>query len=256
MNEKGEKTMKIKSILLLLIMLWIPAQGIAGEKHVILTSAEFPPYCGEQLESPGVVVEVIVEAYKRVGYTVEIQYRPWKRALEEAKEGAYDGTFTLWHTTEREQWFLFSESLEVPNQISLLKRKGEDIPFNTLEDLKPYTIGIVRGYANPPEFENATYLQKEEVKEDVFNLKKLLGKRIDLVLIDKGVGMFLMKNQFPESQDAVEWLEPPLQVIPQYLGISKKTADSQQKLDDFNLGLKRISEDGTLQKILSSYGFE
>jgi len=40
-----------------------------------------------------------------------------------------------------------------------------------------------------------------------------------------------------------------------YLCISRKTADADQKLADFNKGLEQIKKDGTLEKIMKNHGF-
>ncbi len=53
--------------------------------------------------------------------------------------------------------------------------------FFTLEDLRPYKIGMTRGAAISPEFDSANYLHKEKVKHDSLNVKKLLKGRVDLV---------------------------------------------------------------------------
>ncbi len=52
---------------------------------------------GKDLEGHGFMTELIVEAFARVGYDVTVKFLPWKRGLESAKSGKYDGLFTVWY---------------------------------------------------------------------------------------------------------------------------------------------------------------
>lgn len=81
--------------LVMVCCLLFPAEGHTENKQVRLASSEYPPYFGEQLDNQGVITEIIVEAYTRVGYEVEIKFMPWARSLEMTKEGDFDGMFAL-----------------------------------------------------------------------------------------------------------------------------------------------------------------
>jgi polar amino acid transport system substrate-binding protein len=64
---------------------------------VNLAATEYPPYYGKDLEGHGFMTELIIEAFAGVGYDVTVKFLPWKRALESAKSGKYDGLFTVWY---------------------------------------------------------------------------------------------------------------------------------------------------------------
>ena len=51
-----------------------------------------------------------------------------------------------------------------------------------------------------------------------------------------------------------EFMEPALANKPLYVGFSKKVADHQRKLKDFNRGLKIAEEDGLLKRLTDKYG--
>ena len=231
-----------------------PVTGLAEPQHVFLTATEYPPYYGQTLENYGWISEIIVTAYQRVGYEVTIKFYPWKRAITMVEDGECDGLFTVWYRPEREAKMAFSTPLP-PNELVFYKRKIDPIRFTTFEALKPYLIGMVRGYVYPPAFEHATYLKREEVTEDIQNLKKLVANRVDLIIIDKGMAKYLIKTMLPEAQDKLEWLEPAIEISPQYLVISKQASDYQRKLDDFNRGLAQLMQEGGLEKIRTKYGY-
>ena len=233
--------MKPKYFLLILCIVFVCAiKAYPEEKTVRLAGCEYPPYYGTSLQNNGFITEIITEAFKRKGYKVHVDFLPWKRALKLAKMGKYDGIYTIWYRKEREQWFAYSDPFP-PNEIGFYKRREDTIPFATLEDLKPYIIGIVRGYTNPPKLEKAEYLIKEEVPTDVMNLTKLYHGRIDLALIDKTLAQYLIKTRFPEYADRIEWMGPPLELLYQHIGFSRKKEHYQKIVSDFNKGLQEIS---------------
>ncbi|OGR10972.1 MAG: hypothetical protein A2277_14215 [Desulfobacterales bacterium RIFOXYA12_FULL_46_15] len=238
----------------MMMCLICPVIGYAEAQKITLVSSEYPPYFGVKLANYGGLGEIIVAAFQRVGYEVTIKFYPWARAIQMTKDGDCDGMFALWFTQEREQWFVFSDPLPA-NEIGFYKRTADPIHFTTLEELKPYRIGTVRGYANPSAFEQATYLQKEEVTQDLQNLKKLVANHIDLALIDKGLAAYLLTTALPEARDTVEWLEPALEIMPQYVVMSKQVAAYQQKIEDFNRGLAQITQDGLVENIRAKHGF-
>ena len=174
--------------------------------------------------------------------------------MQDTKSGKYDGLFTVWYRKEREQWFVFSRPLPA-NKVGFFKRSDKKILFNTYKDLKQYRIGVVRGYAKPPGFDEANLITSE-VTSDELNLRKLYKDRIDLALTDRITGMHIINQKIPEAAQVLEWMEPSLHIEIQHLVISKKSKNYQQKLQDFNRGLEQLENDGTLKAILKAHGFD
>jgi len=226
---------------------------VAHENKVVLAYVEYPPYYGQSLENGGPITEIIVQAFNQVGYEVKLKFVPWARGLEGAKRGTYDGLFTAWYREEREEWFVFSAPLP-PNEIGFYKRKGVSIKFNSFEDLKPYKIGIVRGHVNPLGFKE-TNLKTSVAATDIENLHLLTMSRIDLALTDKALGRYIIRTELRGKENKLEWIGPPVEVVNQYLMISKQARDFKIKLEAFNLGLKKLTESGELNKILAKHGF-
>ncbi len=245
----------IKKVFILLVFaIFLTIQGYASEKEIYLTSAEYPPYYGEELENQGFITEIISEAFKRVGYDLKVKFFPWKRAEGMAKKGFSDGMFPPWYTKEREKWFVFSNPIPPPNTIGFFKRKDKKVTFKTYQDLKPYRIGCVLGYAYSKDyFEAGLKNQKSYTDKQLITI--LVQGKIDLAYIDKIQATYLLKTKFPKQSDYFEFMEPPLEIKQQHLVISKKTKNTQTKINDFNRGLKMIKDDGTFGKILKKHGF-
>jgi polar amino acid transport system substrate-binding protein len=224
----------------------------AHEKKVSLTYLNYPPYCSQHLENGGPMTEIILSAFEHQGYEVSLEQLPWKRAFEWTKEGKFDGIFTGWYRDERTEHFAYSSALP-PNEIVLFKQKETEIEFTSYDDLRPYTIGIVNGYANPEGFDEAG-LNVAPVIEDKQNILKLGSARIDLALVDKATGNHIIRTQFPHLENKLDWLEPPLKTETQHIMFSRNAEGYQQKVEDFNAGLKHITETGKLQEILNKHG--
>ncbi len=227
---------------------------LAGERKLEIATTEYPPYYGKDLENGGFMTEIVVEALKRAGYDAEIKFLPWMRAMEGIKAGKHDGLYTVWYRKEREAWFVYSDPIAPANEVGFYKHKNKDISFKTIEDLKPYTVGVTRGYALPPGFDQAS-LKISWEKNDEVSLRKLHKGRVDLVLADKILGKFIIDTKIPESVPDLVWLDPPVLVESQHLVFSKKAGNFAMKLADFNRGLAEIEADGTLSAIVARHGF-
>lgn len=228
--------------------------ALANEKEIKIATTEFPPFYSKSLKNDGYVSEVIRAAFERKGYKIQIDFLPWKRALVMAKDGRYDGIFTLWYRKEREKWFVYSTPLAT-DVIGFFKLKKKKITFDKLTDLKPYSIGTVRGYANPEAFVKAD-LKCEESIDDLQNIKRLIYRRIDLILIGRIMGRYLIKKDFPTYLDKIEWMGVSLTEDKQYLGISKKSKGYQKKVTDFNDGYRLLLQDGTIKNLQQKHDLQ
>lgn len=252
-REKEVRYQKIKCTLLVVFCLLFRGELAADDKNIEIVATEYPPYYGSELQNKGFITEIVVAAFARSGYDSTVRFLPWQRAFDGAKAGKYTVLYTMWYRKEREEWFEFSDALPA-NEVGFFKRVGDDISFNNFSDLKPYTIGVVRGYVNPPGFDEAG-LTTEVVDNDALNLNKLLRGRIDLVLIDKIVGQHILNINHAQHKHEVEWMKPPVTVETQHLVVSKRAPDSRAILDNFNRGLAAIIADGTVSQITRKHGF-
>ncbi len=263
-------------VVTILYVLFGTVATMAEQKKVTLATLEWEPYIGSKMSRNGLTAEIVVEAFKRVGYTVDIKFHPWTEALKLGEAGKVDGIFPAYHSKGREAHFLFSEpfaesplgfykksaAVAGPN-ISQLKRADENIVFPedprvdqtaVLNMMKQYTFGVVKGYVNTPEFDAATFLKKVESASDEENLRNLINGRVDLIFIDRYAAKNIIVKKFPWHLQDYEFMEPALAAKPLYIGFSKKAAGHQQKLKDFNRGLKLARKDGLLERLTDKYG--
>ncbi|MDY0362875.1 MAG: transporter substrate-binding domain-containing protein [Desulforegulaceae bacterium] len=244
--------MKLK-LLIILCLLIIPKPVLSIET-ISLSSLEWAPYIGKSLENEGYIAELVKKAFEISGYKAHIEYMPWARTVEMTKNGEFDGYLPEYYADTLNENFLVSKPFP-GGPLVLFKLKSKNISYSKLEDLKLYNIGVVRGYVNTQEFDNASYLKKDEAKDDLTNLKKLGAGRIDLMIADKFVGLYLIKQKLPHYIEKIVPMEPVLEQKDLFLCISKKTKNPEIKLKAFNEGLDKMKEKKLLEEILKKHGF-
>ncbi len=247
-----KQSVRIAAICLLVSTLLL--SPVLAAETVKLATLDWEPYIGQNLEGQGFVAAIIREAFKRSGYEVSFEFMPWARVVKMASEGQYDGYAPEYYSEEVKAHSVFSDAFP-GGPLGFFAKKDKNITYSKLEDLAPLTIGVVRGYVNTAEFDAAAYLKKEEAADDLTNLKKLSKDRLDLVVIDKYVGAYLIQTEMPDQKDALCFVYPPLEEKELFVAFSKKAPGHEAKLKAFNEGLQQIKDDGTLQAIMTKYGF-
>jgi|GEM_PF-514092 len=216
---------------------------------------EWPPYAGEHLQERGFIVEIVETAWGKSGHDLSLEFLPIKRALLSVRDGLCAAMFPYIRENEGGDSTFWLSDPFAGAAIVFYKRKSDKlVSYKTIHDLKPYSIGVVKGFSYTPEFDSADYLQKEGVREVRLNFMKLAKKRIDLVIADKYVADSLFKNELAEIAPTVEQIDPPFSVRPMYVAFSKKNPKAEDMLRHFNTGLRKIKSDGTLDRIMEKYG--
>ncbi len=241
------------------IVLWLAFMGMAIPStsdafKIKLSTTDWKPYIGKTMKNNGYVAELVKKAFKNSGYDVDIDFVPWARAVKMAQDNKVNGYFPEYYSDSLKDNFLVS----VPfpgGPLGFFMRKGEPITFKTLKDLSSYKIGVVRGYINTAEFDSATYLTKDEATDDLMNFNKLVKKRIDLVVCDKFVGLFILGQDLPAHKDSIVFMNPPLEEKKLYICISKKDPKAEILMKAFNAGYQKMKDAGDVDLIMKKNGF-
>jgi len=244
---------RLLTMLCLLTALTVPG-GWAAERKLVLATCNWEPFFGETLLNGGYVIEITREAFRHAGYEIDVKFVPWKRAVELAKTGEYDGVIGTNYSEERARTYRLTDVVYIEEN-GFFRKKGRSITYTALQDLTPYTIGYMRGGSFGAEFDAATYLKKEDVTDNEMNIRKLKAGRIDLFISARVIVLHLLRTKYPEWKDEIEFIEPPFLLINVHHAISRAVPDYEKVVTDFNRGLKEIRDDGTYQKIFEKHGF-
>ncbi|MCJ2162927.1 MULTISPECIES: transporter substrate-binding domain-containing protein [unclassified Pseudodesulfovibrio] len=169
---------------------------VMTERSVKLVCDIWPPYqMNTQYAVTGLSAELVKAVYNRMGITrVEIQSRPWKRALDMVRFGEAEALFSANFTSDREDYLYYPDEPLFESQWVIWTKGNTQI--QSLEDLKGKTIGVVLGYSYTPEFWKfiKTYCNVEEVYNDDSNFKKLSLGRLDATVAEYANGLFLAEK--------------------------------------------------------------
>lgn len=158
------------------------AAPVTAEKLRIVTE-EFPPfdYTAANGEVAGLATEVVREVLAELDTDVRIEVLPWARALRLARTEPGTMLYSVVRTAEREDDFHWVGVVcEVKSYLFRLKERT-DIRADTLDDLKGYTIGVVRDWAGQKYLERKGFTNIQPVVESDRNIAKLLSGRVDLI---------------------------------------------------------------------------
>ncbi len=200
----------------------------------------------------GYLVAITTEAFKRVGYEIEVVYMPWNRALDKVVKGHEEALLAAYYTKERAETMLYSESIG-QTEVVLFKRQKSIIKYSDLSDLGPYSIGMIRGAAISKEFDAADNLGKVALPSPDVMIRMLLADRIDLLVEQRKVIHAYLKDQFPNDVNSLTALNPPLKVSKYFCTFSKKHSRHEKLVRAFNEGLQQIKMDGTFEKLIDEY---
>lgn len=252
--EKTFFTGKTFWVLLLLFVCFMRLQG-AEDKKVVLVTPSYEPFYGPALKNDGYISAISREVFLRLGYSLEIVYMPWVRAVKMVKEGKYDGVLGAYYKSERKAYFYYSLPLEAVEIVICCKKNLAVSRYDSLRELEKYKIGVVRGYVNEEEFDEADYLSKYESSSSEENLKVFMANRIDMIVDSRKLILFLLRKEYPRQTDQVVFLTPVLRKHYLHIIFSKKVAGSEELTRQFNRVLQQMINDGTVDKIKKEYGW-
>ena len=185
----------------------VPATSAGAAEKAQLTSLDWPPYNGEKLPGGGSNTAKLRTLLKEAGYSLKTAFLPWKRAVKYGLENdEYLGYFPEYYTDNRD--CLWSEQYD-KSIVGFVEHASNTLNWSKVSDLKDYRIGVVAGYANDNgPFDaamEAGELNVEPVNDDLTNLKKVAGGRIDAAVIDKKVMQHLLDKELPGAKDKVQF---------------------------------------------------
>lgn len=224
----------------------------ADDNTIHLTTLHWPPYNSPELLGGGFNTIVAKKIFEKAGLSLKEETYPWKRAILLAKTAEFDGYFPEYFSSGISIDFIFSKPIG-DSPLGFAMRKDQPISWNTLADLKDYRIGTVSGYINTPQFDEMVANQELKVESaynDTSNLRKLVKKRLDLVVIDRYVFEYLMSHDefLKNHQSTLVFGKKLLQNKKLYVCF-KKGRHAQQLVDRFNAAIPKVD----IEKITADY---
>ena len=244
--------------LFLITLLCLSDTGYASSvKKIYLTSLEWPPYSSSKLPDGGASVAIAKAAFLSMGYQLEVEFFPWTRAINEARNpnSRYSGYFPEYYSEEVAREFLYSQPMG-SSPLALVENTLHPVYWRKISDLSPYVIGTVQNYINTREFDLrvASGLQKTEaVINDLTNIKKVAANRIPAAIIDKNVFHYLLNTDKRLSliSDNVRINQRLLEKKQLYLCF-RNTPRGRYLSSVYNKGLKNLDTDSMIKSYIKA----
>jgi len=214
---------------------------------------ESPPYMGESLPNKGFLPTLFFTAMARQGIQIQTNIVPWARAIQAVQSGQSQVILGLYFTQERSTYLAFSQPITFIETV-LFSLKSRQIQYQSLIDLQPYKIGVVRGSSYGKDFDNADFISKYQVANESQNIDMLIWGRLDLFAGSIDVLWHMIGIQAPTSKHKIETLKPALSSRALHIGFSKLSPGFNNLLIKFNRGLASMTKDGSLEKLGKEHG--
>ena len=237
------------------------AMSVSGHARTLsVATLEYPPYEYEEGgEAKGIAVDIVKEAFRRMGQPIEIRFFSFPRALNNLKTGESDVVFTFYHKPEREAFALYSKETLVNQTISLFVLEDSPIVFGgDWTRLTDNSFGVA-DFSYGKEFDRirqSKILKKVEVVPTLpTNMQKFLRKRFEIMPSDRWVALYYYQQLAANpngSLPKIKELKPAIESFPAYVGFSKINKMEKTR-DQFDLALRKMKSDGTYDRIMKKH---
>lgn len=232
---------------------WMAA-SFAAPPGLRLACNDFPPHKIEHRASDGLAgfdIDIVTEALRRLDRSAQIAFMPWKRALEMAERGTYDGLCSCSYIKEREAKLLFSEELGAVSVGLFARSDGAFAGIASIADLKGRKVATVGGYNLESELIKAG-AAVEATSSDKNALDMLVAGNVDLLY-----GYELTTQHFIASDPRSSSIAyRQMRRNPYYFCLSRAMPGAEAAMQGFNRSLAGMAEDGSIQRILDRYHVE
>lgn len=229
----------------------------AGGGSVVFATGEWPPYTSEKLPEYGFVTKIVTAACNAGGIKPEYHFYPWARAEMLTDSCEVVAAFPYVITEEKKKEYIFSDPLFYGVNYFLYYDKNptttEPVRYETIEDLKGYKIGLIRGATFETALKKAG-LTIEPTTQIEQSIRKLVHGRIDFYLTEQLVISDVVKRLFPNKVENFKTLPKPYgDKLPNALLVSNKCPGAENIITKFNVGLEMIKNNGTYDRIIGKY---
>ncbi|WP_137938971.1 transporter substrate-binding domain-containing protein [Chitinivorax sp. B] len=244
---------RVASLFVVLCALLWSGMSRADDKTITLTSLDWPPYTSATLQAQGASAAVAKAAFEAMGYKLKIEFYPWSRAVDLAKNSkSHMGYFPEYYSADNAKTFTYSDAMG-KGPLGFAERADAPVTWSKLSELASKKIGVVQDYVNTDEFDGmvaAKQLKVDVATDDSKNLLKLGGGRVDLAVVDQNVMNYLLNNDkdVKSLKGKIKFNSKLLEDKKLFICFKKGPAgDKVAKV--FNDGLKKIN----VEQIMSQY---
>ena len=238
---------------ILLLLLCSPFLWIPRAHAVAVVAADIPPYVirSHQGAPSGMAIEVLEEAARRLGETLEIELMPLARALSQTRHRPDVLLLPPARNPQRESQFLWIAPLLEEAFVLVSHRNHHPAPL-TVADLPGLTVGAMRGSHGQSLIPLLEGVTQELVSEEVNNASKLARGGIQGWAVAWNTARYNQQRAGLPLPDLVRG--QTLQRSTLYLAASPRFSPSEAMR--WRRVIQEMRQDGSLARILFQYDYQ
>ena len=226
--------------------------GISLAEKITVYSTAYPPYqIDDNGKLTGVNTEIVKAIFRDSGLPFEIKYVPWTRAQKYVGDDSRKNSaiYCLGRNEQREQKYKWV-GVYFHQKVSFLSLKNSGVRINSLDDVKKYKIGLVRGDMMTHQLKSQGNVKEHEmVRDDILNIKKLFKGRVQAIVTSELAARYIARENGLDP-DEIEVLYDVL-TVGFNLALSKKTSDEVYR--KLQASLNKLLKDGTVEEIINKW---
>ncbi|MBP8237601.1 MAG: amino acid ABC transporter substrate-binding protein [Pseudomonas sp.] len=229
--------------LCLLLLPW----ALQAEDWKVVGDEQFAPYSfvtAENDQPRGLDVELVEAVLQEAKIPYNLRLYPWERVKRMLDRNEVAMAFQFAGTPERMQQYELVGPIRTGSTVFMTTGKTAIRDWQHLDDLLPYVLGQVRGYAYQSDFDKAELRRDTSAQNPRQLVSMLLAGRIDIIVGDRAQLMYFVREQRAEQD--VRILQRPLVEMPRYVAFAK---GERARAEQFAAALERLRQAGSLNAI-------
>ena len=217
--------------------------------EVELASVVWSPFT----DVPGrerIATKIVEAALRRGGVTMHAHTTEPGDVTRSIEAGKFDGSEAMWKSDDRQELFYFSEPY-LENRLVLLSRKGSDVSATDLSQLKGKKVGLVEGYAYGTSIEQTPGVTFVRAADDAANLRALLEKKLDYMLVDELLVYHLFEYKRERAERLLSFGSHPLVLRGLHLALRKDVPGALEIIERFNGQIRDMIRTGEYHRLLN-----
>lgn len=223
--------------------------GPVGEIWSIASDSVFPPYSWlEAGKLSGMDVEIVAALVRRAGAEPRFEPAPWNRVQQLLEQGRVDAAFQFVGRPDRFEKYHMIGPFRFGETVFAVPLDGIS-DWERLEDLQPFSIGMVQGYTYGQAFDQAGFLRKENTAGDNrLLLRMLAARRVDAIIGDRVTLAYLAQQE--GVRDTIRFLAKPFDRVARYIAVPRDRPGIAERL---RVALAQMQADGSIGAIMRQW---
>ncbi len=237
----------MKTALSILGSLVLGVSAHAQQKAYTLDFTENPPFTMmENGKEKGAAINIVAKPFDTAKVSYKFQNVPLARGMDDAKTKEYTCVFPVQRAQSNEAEYKWVSPIMVTNS-GFFANQDFKTEFNTLSDAKKLKVGALRGSGDAEYLKGFGFTVEEANTQDQ-NVKKLLGKQIDIWATD-----VLSANYFVQQSGSKDKAPKEVYTFRRSLGsLACNTKMPKSDIEKLQATLDGMIKNGSLQKLMEA----